>query len=294
MIGQTDVAFFPLYPELARWVGWAIGSDYLAGLLISNACLIGASILLYRLVRMDHDEPAARRAMGYLYLAPMAFLFSAFYTESLFLFLVLASFCCARRERWLLCGVFGLLAAQTRSTGVLVILPALVEYLSACGWKWRRIRPDLLYLLLIPIGTCLFGLYCYCLTGDFLAFSHVEAAWGHHWASPLPVLWSGLTAGDLTGRFCGWFSLAFLLVVLCGARRARPSYSLWALAMILAPLATGFVVSMPRYLAPVFPVYAICASVNQNSRFHQAMTIVLGLFQGCLMVFWTKGFLITM
>ena len=292
-VGMSDVVFFPLYPVLSRWLGWGIGSDYVAGLLISNACLVGASVLLYRLARVDYGEPAALRAMEYLYLFPMAFVFSAFYTESLFLFLVLASLYCARRERWLLCGACGLLAALTRSSGVLLVLPALLEYLSARDFEWRRIRPNVLCLLLIPLGTCLFGAFCYRLTGDFLAFSHVEAAWGRHWGNPGTVVWSSLTTSDLNGHFWGWFTLIFLLVVVCGVRRVRMSYWLWALAMIVAPLATGTVMSMPRYVVPVFPFYLICAGMSGNARFHRATMMALALFQGCLMVFWTKGFYIT-
>jgi len=292
-VGMSDVVFFPLYPVLSRWLGWAIGSDYLAGLIISNACLVGASVLLYRLARVDYGEPAALRAMEYLYLFPMAFVFSAFYTESLFLFLVLASLYCARRERWLLCGACGLLAALTRPTGVLLVLPALIEYLSARGFEWRRVRLNILCLLLMPLGTCLFCAFCYRLTGDFLAFSHVEAAWGRHWGNPGTVVWSSLTTSDLNGHFWGWFTLIFLLVVVCGVRRVRMSYWLWALAMIVAPLATGTVMSMPRYVVPVFPFYLICAGMGGNARFHQAVMMALALFQGCLMVFWTNALRIT-
>jgi hypothetical protein len=292
-LGQADVAFFPLYPLLARWVGWAIRSDYLGGLLVSNVCLIGASVLLYHLARLDHDEATSLRAMRYLFVFPMAFVLSGFLTESLFLFLILACLYCARRERWLLCGTFGLLAALTRCMGALLLVPALYEYLGSRSFQHRRARWDVLCLLLIPLGTWLFGAFCYRLTGDFLAFSHVQAAWGRHWANPVDVLWSSVCSGNVTDCFWGGFAWVFLLVLLEGVGRIRRSYWLFGVAMIVAPLTTGSAMSMPRFLVPVFPLYLVLAGVTENGRIHAALLVCLALTQMCLMVFWTNAFLIT-
>ena len=291
--GQSDFAFFPLYPLLSRLVGWIIRSDYIAGLLISNACLIAASVLLYRLARLDHDESTARRAVEYLYVFPMAFILSGFYTESLFLALILACMYCARTERWLLCGALGLLASLTRSTGVLLLIPVCIEYLSCRGFQWRRIRWDSASLLLIPLGVCLFGAYCYELTGDFLAFSHAQAAWGRGWSDPAWTLWSSLWGPGINERFSGWFALIFLIVLIYGVGTVRWSYWVLGLVLIVAPLATGSPMSMARFLVPIFPLYLVMARMSEEGRFHQAIVLFLALFQGCLMLLWTNGFVIT-
>ena len=62
-------------------------------------------------------------------LAPMAFYFSAVYSESLYLALSVGLFWCARQGRWAWVGVLGVLAAATRSTGIVLALPALMLYL---------------------------------------------------------------------------------------------------------------------------------------------------------------------
>ena len=43
-------------------------------------------------------------------------------------------------RRWLAAGVVGLLAALTRSTGVVLAVPLVLFYLQAVDWQWRRIR----------------------------------------------------------------------------------------------------------------------------------------------------------
>ena len=60
---------------------------------------------------------------------PVSFFLSAVYTESLFLALSVGSIYAARRERWLLCGVLGFLAAISRNGGVALILPTAIIYL---------------------------------------------------------------------------------------------------------------------------------------------------------------------
>jgi hypothetical protein len=291
---QTSVAFFPLYPLIARLLGLLFGSIFLSGLLISSICAIGASVLLYRLARLDHDEATAMRSVRYLYAFPMAFVLSAFLTEALFLCLSLGCLYSARKQRWFLSGSLGLLAALTRPVGVLLVLPMLVECAVAHGFRRCRVHPDILWMLLVPLGTCLFGLYCWHLTTDFLAFSHVQTAWGRHLADPVYVLCAGLLSPNLNERFSSWFTTVFLLWMIHGVRSIRWSYWLLGMALILAPLATGSTMSMPRFLVPAFPLYLVCARTTKSAGFHEAALIALAFLQGCLMGFRTNAFAISM
>ena len=59
----------------------------------------------------------------------MAFFFSAVYSESLYLALSVGLFWRARHGRWACVGVLGALAGATRSTGLVLLLPALLIYL---------------------------------------------------------------------------------------------------------------------------------------------------------------------
>lgn len=71
----------------------------------------------------------AKLAVLVMALTPMAYYFSAVYSESLYLALSVGLFWCARQGRWAWVGVMGALATATRSTGIVLIAPALMLYL---------------------------------------------------------------------------------------------------------------------------------------------------------------------
>ena len=80
-----NYAFFPLYPTLIKLLGAVIGNHYYAGLIISNVALLGAAILLYKLVELDHDQEVALRSVKYMFIWPTSFLLSGVLSEALFL-----------------------------------------------------------------------------------------------------------------------------------------------------------------------------------------------------------------
>ena len=118
-----DAVFFPLYPLLIRGFGFLIGSDPLAGVLISAGCLAVALTVLHRLTELELGWRAADAAVLLVAFAPLSFFFTAVYTESLFLALSLGCLYAARRERWRLAAVLGALAAVARVTGVVLAVP---------------------------------------------------------------------------------------------------------------------------------------------------------------------------
>lgn len=140
-------AFFPLYPLGLRGLSDLGIPPVLAGVLFSLVALAAALYGIHRLCvlelspspggrtarwmpDLDLDPGAvARLAVLVMALAPMAFYFSAVYSESLYLALSVGLFWCARQGRWAWVGVLGALATATRSTGIVLLVPALVLYL---------------------------------------------------------------------------------------------------------------------------------------------------------------------
>ena len=131
--------------------------------------------------------------------APMAFFFSAVYSESLYLALSVGLFWSARNGRWAWVGVLGALAAATRSTGLVLLLPALMIYLygpredrpadfaRAARGRLRaryRVRRDILWLGLLPLGVVAYGAYLALSGGDALAPLRAQNVWGRHFAGP--------------------------------------------------------------------------------------------------------------
>ena len=137
----TEPAFFPLYPLLIRIVSGFTGSLLVAGLIVSNTASFLSLLYLYKLVEHEYNRHVAQRATFFVSIFPTAIFFSAVYSESLFLFLTVASFYYVRERRWLMAGVFGFFAALTRSEGVLARGAALHRVGRRCARRRARVLP---------------------------------------------------------------------------------------------------------------------------------------------------------
>jgi hypothetical protein len=303
----SRTAFFPLYPLGIRGFSELGLPPVLAGVLISLGALALALYGIHRLATLElepvHPAPAqpgvARLAVLLTAFAPMAFFFSAVYSESLYLALSVGVFWSARQGRWMWVGVLGALAAATRSAGVLLLLPALLLYLhgpredrppdlpGARRYSLRRyrLRRDVLWLGLIPLGTGVYLAYLGLSGGDPLLPFHAQDVWNRHFAGPFVGVWDGLVAGfdGLRQLLSGqshrvYFApgqgdpavaaghnlmlLAFLLLTLPALvgvwRRLPAAYGVYVLAALALPLSTPVasqpLMSLPRFLVVLFPL----------------------------------------
>lgn len=290
---QTNLVFFPLYPLLMRWVGSVLNGDYfIAGLLISNLCLLASCYLLYLLVKLEYSRAVARRTVKYLLLFPISFVLSGVFTESLYLCLTLLCFYLAKRRQWWLAGACGAALSATRTLGVLVALPLAFEYLRSLRFRLRAVRWNGLFLLLVPLGLAAFSFHNYQLTGDFLFFKTNQVAWDREIANPV---WSliretGRAVGERSAKkfleIC--FCLAGLGVLIRCYRSLNFSYWLFGLYSILVPLSAG-IASMPRFTVPIFPLYVGLALMARKRWRDLAITSGFCLLQIGLMMLWSTG-----
>lgn len=292
----ANYAFFPLFPLLSRAMGWPFDNVFIGGLVVANAALLLACVLLYRLVLLDHDVETARRTVKYLLAAPGAFFLSGMLSESLYLALVVACFYFARTRRWWLVGVCGLLLSLSRGPGVLTALPLGWIYLSQRGFSLRRVRPDAMWLAGLPAGIGIFMWVNYEVTGDPLAFAHIQTtAWGHRLQNPLAALWQELSAGDIFDRFNAWYIVGVLATTVAFLRRLGVAYGTFALLSVLVPVAYGpSYSSMVRYSTVIFPLYIVLARFTRSRPgVDQAVTISAALLQGFLMSLWANSSFLT-
>jgi len=279
-------AFFPLFPLLEKGVSFFTHDPFIAGLLISNIAGLGMLIVLYRLVEQDFDAERAYRTALYLAVFPSAFFFAAAYNESLFLFLTLLSFYYMRQSNWWLAGLFGFLAALTRSVGIILLLPFCYEYLRQRRFNLRAIRLDILAGVLIPAGLGVYSLYCYFQFHDALAFSHAQSTWHRQLLAPWQSFILALhvihhnallsftsihTVLDLSACL---FVLLLLTLCFVGPWKFstdRLVYGIYAVGMYImvvsfptigvVPLAAYF-----RYMLEVFPVFIVLAVIGKKRQ----------------------------
>lgn len=288
---QSNIAFFPLYPLLARAGGWLLGGRILsAGLLLSLVFLFAAMVYLYRLVEEDFSSDTAGRAVWFLAIFPTAFFFQSFYTESLFLLASIAAFYHARRGSWALAGTWGLLASLTRVTGVLLLIPLVWEYLSQNSFSLRRVRPDISWLALVPCGLFAYMAYLNHQYQRPLLFAQIQVdAWSHEFTPFFSSLENDLHL-FLAKTQEPWviyeiITVFFLLALTVAAfRYLRGSYSLYMLVSLVFVLVSGSVRSMSRYTLVVFPVFILMALLAANRPARWSMSAfslgLLGLTTG--------------
>jgi hypothetical protein len=276
-------AFFPLYPALVHGLTWVTGSTLVAGTLISLASAAVAAAVLAELARMLLGDRAARHAVLYLALYPVAFVFTAVYSDALFLALSAAAFLASERGRPLLAGVLAGLATGTRIIGL-----ALVPALAVVLWRGRSGLLRLAPLLLAPAAVGLYALYLDRELDDAGAFASAQTDWDRD-AGTLGPISGAFDAVRAAGRGLkelvradGTFTqvhtvslwnvthLALLAaavwltwVAWSRVGRAYGVYSAASLLVILSAPATGFpLVSLPRFLLSDFPLFLALAVVT--------------------------------
>ncbi len=285
----ASTRFFPLYPMLIRAAAWLRIAPVIAGLTISLGAMFIALVVIHRIATLELGERVADLTVELIAFCPVAVYFSAVYSESLLLALTAGSIYSARRGRWALAGLLGALAALTRVTGFLVLVPVVLMFLYGprsdetparpeARWLPKyRISPDLLWVALIPIGTGLYAVYLKLRGYGFLAFEHAQTHLLHHvlTAPPLTVWqaavdgWNQLQLG-ITGwggilsthhqSVVGLLALVAALLALGAVWRRLPfAYTAFILAGLVIPLSSPVVgdplKGLARYESVLFPLY---------------------------------------
>ncbi|HRQ40973.1 MAG TPA: mannosyltransferase family protein [Chloroflexota bacterium] len=301
-----SVAFFPLYPLLMRAVTAAVGDALVAGILISNAALLLASILFYRLVSESWDEAVADRAIWYWLIFPAAFFGTAVYSESLFLLCAIGSLYFARRGYWEVGALLGIGAALTRLVGIIVAPVLLLEW-----WRQWRMgteggRPSpfaLLVPLVVPLGTLAYVVYLWRAFGDPLAFVHGAAAWARQPQSPLLTIaglletptggwWAALLAGNL--HLDNWIDLLAVLlfaglglVLLYWRRWPEATFVLLGVGVAFS---SGLLMSQRRYMWALFPAFIVLAKWGGRPWLDRLVTAVSLMLLGLFTALFANGY----
>jgi hypothetical protein len=308
--GKGSRAFWPLYPELIRVLGYVVGSDVIAGVVISLASFAAALVLLHRLAELELGRRAADATVLLLAFAPLSFFFSAVYTESLFLLLSVGAIYAARRERWLIACALAGLATLTRTTGIALIVPLALMLRPWRAVDWRRIAA----LILVP--------------APLVAYLGRLALTGHSWLAPFQAqaTWHRMTVGPVLGILSAAFAALksvpqlatgagaiyqpthygvltpeaesiFLLLAMIAAgvvlvscwRRLPRHYGAYAAATLMiclsSPLIGQPLTSQDRYLLTIFPLWMTAGAWIAKRRLERP-AVIIGSVALVVYTFW--------
>jgi hypothetical protein len=276
-------AFFPGMPG-ALWVVHSVTRDWVvAGLLISLVAGGAAAVALARLAAAEHGGAAGTRSVLYLVVSPFAVFLAAGYSEALFLAFAITAWVAARQQRWLLAGVLGGLAGTVRVTGLFLGAALIVEWFSAGGRRWRDLPP----LLLPWAAVAGFVVYLHAITGDWLAWQHVQA---EEFARRLVLPWEALqttwaAAGDpnqpapFAWSFGGEVAAMAVGVVLTVVLLVRRSWgeAMYVGGQLVALATSSFYASVARATLLWWPLWVLLAVAAGRWRWVHAVYLALAV-----------------
>ena len=247
-----NVVFFPLLPALMRGGGAAIGGHpLLAGLGVSLTAFLLALIYVWRWTAERLGAEVATGAVWLLSAYPLGVFFSAVYTESLYLLIVVASCYYAERRRFARAAGVGLLAGLVRPNGLLLSVP--IAWLTLAGSRDRRHAIARGAAMLAPaIGVVCFSVYLTWRFGEPAAWLAGQAAWSSQ---------PGTRPPPPAGLDLWWLADALPLGLVIAAvapvtRLLGAAYGLFVAVNIAPPLLRHGLMSMGRFSSVMFPVFA--------------------------------------
>lgn len=265
--------FFPLYPSMMGILGHLIAlilplpfalSVYLAGFAISNIAYFASVYFLYRLsfLVLGNARTASRAAIS-LALYPAGVFFSAVYSESLFLLLVLSSLYCWYQGGQAKSGLLGLLAGLARPVGTILAVPYLYDLLT--NRTARRSPLSYLPIVLVLLAFISFMAYGLIMTGTPFATFAAERLYWKVTLSPTYIL--TLARNEIIDHpviipYLGMGVGGVSASVLTTHSRAEREIGLFSILLILVYLLTP-IISFPRYSVTLVPMYWTLAKLSR-------------------------------
>jgi hypothetical protein len=249
-------AFFPLYPFLGRVAGWLFGGENLLGLLlVSNLAALGAFYLFDRLSLKEGPQEKTPKVLFSLVFYPTFFFLLIAYPQSLVLFLSLATYLAARKQRPIMSFFFGIAAGLTHSTAIPLVLLLMARTLMDKERRWVSFLPAI---------------------GPMLGFA-VFLIWRMNMGYPsyLDLQWSmsgrqiglGIDLGEVLTPWVwfvrGWHNLLVLTLgvgaILWALRKHKFDWVLFLVILLIIPVvsAPGFepLDGLARYALTGFPIF---------------------------------------
>jgi Gpi18-like mannosyltransferase len=214
--GPSNAGFLPLYSWSIYAASLGVLNVKVVGYLVSNVCLFGACVWLWRAAARETGDPRiATRSVVFLLAGPVSFFFSTLYAESLFLLLVIGSLDSARCQRWFLAGLLGALAALTRLVGAALVVPLVWQYFETLhhhGRGLKSVRLGPLGCCVLPFaGTLVFAAIMNTRFSDPLFYFRTQSEWGRTFS----YFWDLFATGNfrvlMSPFYQVWFAGAFLV-----------------------------------------------------------------------------------
>jgi len=185
-------------------------------------------------------------------------------------------------------------------------VPVAYEYLRQKQWKWRAIlRPEIITVVAAPLGVLAFNFYLNAQfgqpTGYFSPYFQIQTLFfkGIR-AEAFPTFPGTTLANYLFGFLNGvpstesiavMAALIFLLIMTVEVWARLPRvYGIYMLTVVLFSLVGGDLISLPRFVVPMFPAFIALALIGKREWADRLILIPSLMLQGVLALLFTKGY----
>lgn len=259
--------FFPLYPIVVSIFNKVISSSLYSALLAAWLSLIGAIFYYIKIIKyffkVENNTEVMRAALLFI-IFPSAVFFLATFTESLFALVSLAGIYYAFQNRYILAGLFGLLATATRPNGVFVVLLIGMILLE----NRRSFLKVFISMAIGSLGSLSYMTYLYFRYGnpfEFIVtqekvhgwFQHTLVSQAHNF-SPLNIIFF---IPVLLSVFYWW--------------KTRKSFSIYSILFLSIPVLGGQFGGFVRYTLMAFPVFLMFYDYLKDKVLLYTLTIML-------------------
>ena len=279
------LVFFPLYGYLVRGMNLLVGHYLASAYIVTFLCFAFGLCYLYRLVRLEFSASVAWWALVLISIAPHGFFFGVPMTESLFLLTTAMTLYYIRIHKWYLAGIGGAFAAFTRMVGVILIIVAIVEFLThyrvidlikraKWGEIFRLMGKKGVWLLVMLLGS---GAYLYInwyISGDPFRFLHYQRTHWHneftYFGEVIQSQFANIVHHDpiLTRTIFVPNILAFTLTVgmllYATIKRLSVTHIAYLLGYTFLSFAVSWLLSGGRYMAAAVPLFIFLAHFTER------------------------------
>lgn len=286
---SESLRFFPLYPLSVRGFHLLVPVSWsLASVIVANVASFVAAMALYVLVSRDlRNQKLATRSVWLLCLGPASFVLVFGYAEGLFLALVLLAFVFFRRQSFWWAALFALLAGATRPTGVVLIVPFVVDVVLRWRASHRAPRVGAVAAIVAPLlgmgAFCAWAAHAY---GDFFAPLSIQRSSSLHGGLSDPIVVVGRALTNVVhGHHVGtalhvpWIVLSVVLIVVA-FRKLPAAYGAFATAMVLVALSGSNLDSFERYALAAFPLTIAASTWLMSKRVAVVVLVLSGISMG--------------
>jgi Mannosyltransferase (PIG-V) len=300
--GANDYAFSPVYPLLIRAAARVTKlSATWAALIVSNAAFLAALFVVFAYGRrIGLSDRAAVLGVALLAVAPGSFVYSAPYTESVFLLLLASAMLLTLSGRfWPAAAAAALLSAVRPNGFVFAAFPmARLVRLGIRAPSEILARPEaLLPIAFAPAGLFAFYWFAYLTTGDpFTSLTTQAEGWGRSLDWPWSNIHVLLGHAGMLGRYWMGSSLLFFLASLLLVKyRYYDEFWFCLCSLIFFWSVATIPDSLLRFVMILFPIYLGLARFLDGRPIAAAVTLAaLAAWNGALMVAWVLSDIIAL